>query len=428
MNKIPGSKPNYTSQIVIIGILFFIFGFVTWLNSTLIPYLQIACQLETSQAVLVTFAFYISYAVMAFPSSYVLNKTGFKKGMMWGLICMALGALIFIPAAQTRTYGLFLTGLFVIGTGLALLQTASNPYITILGPIESAAKRISVMGICNKGAGALAPLIMGAFLLKDSNALVEKLKTLDAAQKATELDALASRVIVPYIIIAAVLLALAVFIYFSNLPEVKAAGESEEHQTSHHDGLTIFSFPYLWIGFVTLFLYTGVEVMAGDIIQVYGKAIGISLDIAKHFTSYTMIGMLIGYLVGIICIPKYFSQTTALKGSAILGVIFTLLALFTSGYTSVLFIALLGLANALVWPAIWPLAIHGLGRFTKVGSALLVIGIAGGAVLPKIWATLGASVGYQQAFWIMLPCYLFIFYFAAHGHKVGVKKTDTAAL
>lgn len=284
------------------------------------------------------------------------------------------------------------------------------------------------MGICNKGAGALAPLIMGAFLLKDSNALVEKLKTLDAAQKATELDALASRVIVPYIIIAAVLLALAVFIYFSNLPEVKAAGESEEHQTSHHDGLTIFSFPYLWIGFVTLFLYTGVEVMAGDIIQVYGKAIGISLDIAKHFTSYTMIGMLIGYLVGIICIPKYFSQTTALKGSAILGVIFTLLALFTSGYTSVLFIALLGLANALVWPAIWPLAIHGLGRFTKVGSALLVIGIAGGAVLPKIWATLGASVGYQQAFWIMLPCYLFIFYFAAHGHKVGVKKTDTAIL
>jgi len=428
MNQIPGSKPNYTSQIVIIGILFFIFGFVTWLNSTLIPYLQIACQLETSQAVLVTFAFYISYAVMAFPSSWVLNKTGFKKGMMWGLICMGLGALIFIPAAQTRTYGLFLTGLFVIGTGLALLQTASNPYITILGPMESAAKRISVMGICNKGAGALAPLIMGAFLLKDSNALIDKLKTLDVAQKATELDALASRVIVPYIIIAVVLFVLAVFIYFSNLPEVKAAGESEAHVTSHHDGLSVFSFPYLWIGFVTLFLYTGVEVMAGDIIQVYGKAIGISLDIAKHFTSYTMIGMLIGYLVGIICIPKYFSQTTALKGSAILGVIFTLLALFTSGYTSVLFIALLGLANALVWPAIWPLAIHGLGRFTKVGSALLVIGIAGGAILPKIWATLGASIGYQQAFWIMVPCYLFIFYFAAHGHKVGVKKTDTAVL
>ncbi|MDQ2720803.1 MAG: sugar MFS transporter [Bacteroidota bacterium] len=421
-------KPNYTSQIVIIGILFFIFGFVTWLNSTLIPYLQIACQLQTSEAVLVTFAFYISYAVMAFPSSWVLKKTGFKNGMMWGLILMSLGALVFIPAAQTRTYGLFLTGLFIIGTGLALLQTASNPYITILGPIESAAKRISVMGICNKGAGALAPLVMGAFLLKDSDVLIEKLKTMDVAEKATALNALASRVIVPYIVISIVLAALAVFVYFSSLPEIKAQGEEiTDKNAVNNDGKTIFSFPYLWIGFVTLFLYVGVEVMAGDIIQVYGKSIGISLDIAKHFTTYTMIGMLIGYLVGIVSIPKYISQTTALKGSGILGVIFTLLAIFTSGYTSVLFIALLGLANALVWPAIWPLAIHGLGRFTKTGSALLVVGIAGGAVLPKIWAALGQNknIGFQQAFWIMVPCYLFILYFATYGYKLGIKnKTE----
>ncbi|HET7114903.1 MAG TPA: sugar MFS transporter [Hanamia sp.] len=418
-------KPNYTPQIVIIGILFFIFGFVTWLNSTLIPYLQIACELQTSEAVLVTFAFYISYAVMAFPSSWVLGKTGFKNGMVWGLILMAIGALIFIPAAETRTYGLFLTGLFVIGTGLALLQTASNPYITILGPIESAAKRFSIMGICNKGAGALAPLIMGAFLLKDSNALIERLKTMNVTQKATALDELASRVIVPYIIMAAILIALAVFIYFSALPEVKAEGEEVvEKDKIHHDGKSIFSFPYLWLGFIALFLYVGAEVMAGDIIQIYGKSIGISLDIAKHFTSYTMTGMLVGYLVGIAAIPKRMSQTTALKGSAILGVLFTLLAIFTSGYTSVLFIALLGLANALVWPAIWPLALHGLGRFTKTGSALLIIGIAGGAVLPKIWAALGENFGYQEAFWILVPCYLFILYFATYGYKIGVKNRD----
>lgn len=248
---------------------------------------------------------------------------------------------------------------------------------------------------------------------------------MDVAQKAVELDALAARVIVPYIIIAAVLVGLAIFIYFSSLPEVKAEGEEEEvGNVDHKDGKTIFSFPYLWLGFVTLFLYVGVEVMAGDIIQVYGKSIGISLDIAKHFTTYTMLGMLIGYLVGIVAIPKYMSQTTALKGSAILGLIFTLLAIFTSGYTSVLFIALLGLANALVWPALWPLAIHGLGRFTKTGSALLIVGIAGGAVIPKIWANLGEKVGFQEAFWIMVPCYLFILYFATYGYKVGVKKAD----
>ncbi|HVM88723.1 MAG TPA: sugar MFS transporter [Puia sp.] len=416
-------KKRVLGPLFIIGTLFFIFGFVTWVNSTLIPYLQIACELSTSDAVLVTFAFYISYAVMAFPSSWVLKATGFKKGMMLGLLVMAVGALVFIPAARTRNYTLFLTGLFIIGTGLALLQTASNPYITILGPIESAAKRISIMGICNKGAGAIAPLIMGAIMLKDSSVLVEKLKTLDAAQKATELNAMASRVIVPYIIIALVLTALGIFIYFSGLPEVKASGEeasTTDNASAIESRSGIFKFPYLWLGFISLFLYVGVEVMSGDIIQVYGKSIGISLDIAKHFTTYTMLSMLMGYIMGIFAIPKYLSQATALKVSAIVGLIFSLLAIFTSGYASVLFIALLGLANALVWPALWPLAINGLGKYTKQGSALLIVGIGGGAILPKIWAELGKHIGLQQAFWIMVPCYLFILYYAISGHKVGL--------
>jgi fucose permease len=162
--------------------------------------------------------------------------------------------------------------------------------------------------------------------------------------------------------------------------------------------------------------------MAGDIIQVYGSNIGISLDVAKHFTSYTMIGMLTGYIIGIIAIPKYLSQSMALRISAVLGVVFTACAIFTSGYTSVLFIALLGLANALMWPALWPLAINGLGKYTKTGSALLIIGISGGAILPKLWAILGKQIGLQQAFWIMVPCYLFILYFAVSGHKAGLQK------
>lgn len=405
---------------MIIGTLFFIFGFVTWANSTLIPYLQISCELTTAEAVLVTFAFYISYAVMAFPSSWVLKKTGFKNGMICGLVVMAAGALLFIPAANSRMFGAFLFALFVIGTGLALLQTASNPYITILGPIESAAKRISIMGICNKTAGALAPLILGAIVLKDSSGLQQKLLSMNASEKAIELNNLASRVILPYIIIAVILLLLAGFIYSAHLPEVKAEGEDDTGENAKYPNRpSLFNYPYLWLGFIALFLYVGVEVMAGDIIQVYGKEIGIPLDIAKHFTTYTMTGMLLGYIVGIATIPKYLSQNTALKFSALLGILFTLGAIFTSGYTSVLFIALLGLANALVWPAIWPLAINGLGKFTKTGSALLIVGIAGGAVLPRIWATLGSKIGLQQAFWIMVPCYIFIFYFAASGHKVG---------
>ena len=417
------TRQSYFMPMLIIGALFFVFGFVTWANGTLIPYLQIACELTTSEAMLVTFAFYISYAVMAFPSSWVLKKTGFKKGMMLGLLLMAAGALIFIPAASSRTYSVFLLGLFVIGTGLALLQTASNPYITILGPIESAAKRISIMGICNKGAGAIAPLIMGAIMLNDADALKARLLNMDASQKAIELNELASKVVVPYIIIAIVLAALAVFIYFSTLPDIKAEGEDEKMVSSSVTNReSIFSYPYLWLGFVTLFLYVGVEVLAGDTIQVYGNSLGISLDVAKNFTTYTMIGMLVGYIIGIIAIPKYISQSTALKFSAILGILFSLGAIFTTGTTSVFFIAILGLANALVWPAIWPLAINGLGKFTKAASALLIVGISGGALLPALWASWGNYVGLQQAYWIMVPCYLFILYFAVSGHKVGLKK------
>ncbi|MGZ8550852.1 MAG: glucose/galactose MFS transporter, partial [Chitinophagaceae bacterium] len=290
-------------------------------------------------------------------------------------------------------------------------------------PIESAAKRISIMGICHKGAGALAPLIMGAIMLDNADALQGKLLTMDTAQKAAELNDLASKVVVPYIVIAIVLVALAIFIHFSTLPDIKAEGEDETIVSSSvKNRNSIFSYPYLWLGFVTLFLYVGVEVLAGDTIQVYGNSLGISLDTAKHFTTYTMLGMLAGYIIGIIAIPKYISQSTALKFSAILGILFSLGAIFTNGSVSVFFIAILGLANALVWPAIWPLAINGLGKFTKVASALLIVGIAGGALLPQLWTSLGKTIGLQQAYWIMVPCYLFILYFAISGHKVGLKK------
>lgn len=414
---------NSSGPIIIIGILFFIFGFVTWANSTLIPYLKIACELTTSQAILVTFAFYISYAVMAFPSSWVLSKTGFKNGMVVGLLVMSIGALIFIPAASSRSFAMFLFGLFVIGTGLALLQTASNPYITILGPIESAAKRISIMGVCNKAAGALAPLILGAIILNDSGALQSKLAAMDPAAKIVELNDLASKVVLPYVVIAVVLILLSVFIYKSSIPEIRAEGEDDMDSGSINRS-SIFKYPYLWLGFITLFLYVGAEVMSGDIIQIYGNSLGISLDIAKYFTTYTMIGLLAGYIIGIFTIPKYLSQSTALKASAVLGLIFSVLAMVTKGYTSVLFIALLGLANALVWPAIWPLAIEGLGKYTRTGSALLIVGIAGGGILPRLWAKVGESIGLQNAFIILIPCYLMILYFATYGHKVG--KTVTA--
>lgn len=412
------SSVTSSRPIIIIGSLFFIFGFVTWLNSVLIPYLRIACELNNFESYLVAFAFYISYLVMAVPSASVLKATGFKKGMAVGLGVMAIGAVLFIPAALSRTYGMFLFGLFVQGTGLAILQTASNPYITILGPRESAAKRISIMGICNKVAGAIAPIVLGAIALKDADALKLRILTMDASQKAIELDALASRVIIPYIIIACVLIVLAILIYFSSLPDVDTEHEDEAVALANTNKTSAFQFPHLLLGVLTLFLYVGVEVIAGDTIISYGASQDIPLSTAKFFTTCTLVAMIVGYIAGIICIPKYFKQEFALKVSAILGVIFSIVAVVTHGYTSVLFIALLGLANSLMWPAIWPLAIADLGRFTKVGASLLIMAIAGGALLPLLYGRLSDVLNPQHAYFILIPCYLFILYYAAFGNKI----------
>ncbi|PKO97895.1 MAG: glucose/galactose MFS transporter [Bacteroidetes bacterium HGW-Bacteroidetes-9] len=412
------SRKSYVISISIIGALFFIFGFVTWLNGTLIPFLKIACELSNLQAYFVTFAFYISYLVMAPPSSWVLHKTGFKNGMALGLVVMAIGSIIFIPAAYTRTFWLFLTGLFVQGSGLALLQTASNPYITIIGPRESAAKRIAIMGICNKVAGTISPIILGALILQGANELMESVQHISGAEKIVLLDELAQRVILPYVVMAIVLVLLAFMIRLAQLPEIDTDNDEVNSVKSQTKKTAWYQFPHLIMGFIALFFYVGVEVMAGDTIVLYGKSMGISLDNARYFTSLTLISMVVGYIIGIITIPRIIKQDKALAVSAVLGVLFTLAALFTNGFTSVVFIALLGFANAMMWPSIWPLAISDLGRFTKAGSALLIMGIAGGAIIPLLYGSLVDVIGNQQAYWIMVPFYLFILYYALKGHKI----------
>ncbi|HNP20755.1 MAG TPA: sugar MFS transporter [Panacibacter sp.] len=407
---------NNNRNILIIGLLFFVFGFVTWLGSVLIPYLRIACQLSAFQSYFVAFSFYISYTVMAIPSSWVLKKTGFKKGMSAGLLMMALGALFFIPAALTRMYPLFLLGLFIQGAGLTILQTASNPYITILGPQESAARRISVMGICNGIAGAIAPIILGAVILQDADGFDKKLAGFNAAQQNESLAHLADRVILPYAVMFLTLVILALLIHFSSLPEVdaeeQATGESQHRKTS------IFHFPHLLLGMVTIFLYVGVEVIAVDTIAGYAASMKVPLSTAKFFASFTIVNMLVGYIIGIICIPKYISQQNALKVSAIAGIVFAIAALFTQGYTSISFIGLLGLANSLMWPSIWPLAIDGLGRFTKVGSSLLIMAIGGGAVLPLVYGHLAEIYDTHFAYVIVLPTYFMVLFYALKGHKI----------
>ena len=418
------NQRSYVFPMIIIGALFFIFGFVTWLNSVLIPFLKQACQLTDFQAYFVTLAFYISYFVMAVPSSAILKKIGFAKGMSVGLFVMALGSLVFIPAAQIRSYPLFLFGLFVQGTGLTLLQTASNPYVTILGPIESAAKRISIMGICNKVAGMIGIFILVELLFSDTQTLSARIESLSGAALANELDILASRVIVPYLIMAVVLAGLAIMVLKAHLPEINP--EEEEGAVPDASALSekksVFAFPHLMLGVLCIFVYVGVEVIAIDTIGLYGEYQGFDLNTAGKFSIYSLIALTVGYLLGIVVIPKYLSQRSALILCAALGFIFALAALATDGWLSIMFVVLLSFAHALMWPSIWPLALDRLGRFTKVGSALLIMGVVGGAILPLVYGALADSTNRQAAYWVTIPCYLYIFYYAATGYKVGKTK------
>jgi len=412
------SGKSYVLPMIIISALFFIFGFVTWLNGILIPYLKIACELTDFQALLVAFAFYIAYTIMALPSALVLERTGLKNGMMLGLFVIALGTLMFVPAAYSRTYWVFLLALFVMGTGLAILQTASNPYITIIGPRESAARRISILGICNKLAGAIAPLILAYYILNDGDTFMKTLEGLDESARTLALDALAVRVVNPYLIMTVILIIMGVGIRLSPLPEIEKEQDPDVNGNLEKSKTSILEFPHLIFGVIALFFYVGAEVIAGDTIIRYGLSLDISMETAKKFTSYTMIGMLVGYILGILLIPKYIDQRKALMISAILGVFFTFGAVFSDGITSVYFVALFGLSNAIVWPAIWPLALHNLGNFINKGSALLIMAISGGAILPLLWGKLSDMYSSQQAYWIMIPCYLVILVYSARGYKL----------
>ncbi|WP_282030471.1 sugar MFS transporter [Winogradskyella eximia] len=432
--SISTKSQNNLVPIVVIAGLFFIFGFVTWINGALIPFMKTINELTDAQSYFVASASYISFVVMALPASYILNKIGYRKGMSLGLFIMAIGALVFIPAAEARTYWVFLTGIFIQGLGMTILQTAANPYITILGPIESGAKRIAIMGIANKVAGALGSVIFGAILLSGIDAVKEQVATASDSEKAVLLDTMADSVFTPYLIMAAVLFILAILIRKAPLPHVEPI-EDETSTANGSSNKTIFQFPHLWLGVLALFVYVGAEVIAGDTIIAYGISLGFTGEEAKYFTTYTLLAMVATYALGVFLIPKYVKQKTALVISAVLGIIFSMLILSTSGFTSVLFVAALGIANALVWPAIWPLTLDGLGKHTKTASALLIMAISGGAIIPPLYGRIVDSSKHEliasgineaealatastESYWILIPCYALILFFAIWGHKM----------
>lgn len=417
------TQTSYWLPMTIIGVLFFIFGFVTWLNSSLILFVKVGFDLDNVSAFLIPLAFYLSYFFLALPSAVLLKRTGMKKGMALGLFLMAVGAVLFAQFMAIYWFSGALIGVFVIGAGLALLQTAANPYVSILGPIESGAKRVAIMGICNKFAGGVAPYVFGALLLSGVGAYADKIKAAVSPQaKAVLQHAFVDRAFTPYIVMAIVLMMLAIWVAFSSLPEIKPESDRSSAIASAPQS-SIFRFPHLWLGVVCIFIYVGMEVMAGDGIVVYGQSAGLGLAVVKYLTTFTMIGMLIGYLLGVVLTPRFISQQRYLAISAALGVLFAVLSWITRGPVAVAFVAALGFANAMMWPAIFPLAIKGLGKLTEFGSALLIMGIAGGALIPQLFVHLERTINFQLAFLVvMVPGYLYILYYGLLGYGVGLHR------
>lgn len=405
------------STVGIIGVLFFLFGFVTWLNGPLITFVKLAFTLDDVSAFMVPMVFYMSYFFLALPSAAILRRIGMKNGMTLGLFVMAAGAAAFGEFATLRMFPGTLGGLFVIGAGLALLQTAVNPYISIVGPIESAAQRIAVMGICNKLAGILAPIVLGALVLHGVGDFEARLAaTPDAAARERLLETFAAQIHMPYLGMAGMLVLLGLFVFFSPLPEIKPADPA----TSSGRERSLASFPHLWLGVFCLFLYVGVEVMAGDAIGAYGRGFGLPTAQTAFFTSLTLGGMLIGYLVGLVLIPRVVSQERYLAISAAFGIVLTVCCYLTREYVSVGFVAALGFANAMMWPAIFPLAIRGLGRHTETGSAMMIMAICGGAVLPQLFAVLKQYLPFQLVFLVLMaPAYAYILFYALAGYRAG---------
>jgi len=415
-------------SIMIIALLFFIFGFTTWINAILIPYFKISCELNTASSLLVAFAFYIAYFVMAIPAAHLLEKVGFKKGIMIGFWIMALGALIFIPAALTRTYGIFLLGLFSIGTGLAILQPAANTYITMIGSKERAAQRMSIMGVCNKTAGIIAPLLLAAVILRPTDTeLFKQLPLMDEVTRNAALDELIRRVIVPYSFMAAVLFGLGLMIRYSVLPEIDTNKENATETTANSGKTNIIQFPHLILGAVALFLHVGSQVTGINTIIGYGQYLNLPLLEAKIFPSYILGVTMSGFLLGIVLIPKFINHLTVLRICTTSAIVFTLLFFLVRGQVtflghtvdlSIWFLVILGLSNSLMWSAIWPLALNGLGRFTKLGGSILIMGLSGSAIVPIIYGYFADQYNPHLAYWVLLPCYAFLVYYAYYGFRV----------
>lgn len=397
-------KTNFMVPLAFVGVMFFAIGFALGINSFLMPVLEKSLQMSSAESNLLLAATFVPFLIFGIPATKCIEHIGYKRTMALSFVLFAAAFGLFIQAAATASIVWFLIASFVAGAANAVLQASVNPYVTILGPLESAAKRISIMGICNKLAWPATTLFITLVIGKGLA------------------DIQMEDLYLPFEIIIGIFIILGIIALMAPLPEVKAAGEDPadeneaENQCSYAANKTsIMQFPHLLLGAFALFLYVGVETISLATATGYAKALELEGD---NYGFIPSIGMVVGYIAGVILIPKYLSQAAAMKFCAIIALIGSVLVAILPGVWSVYCIFFMALGCSLMWPALWPLAMADLGKFTKAGSSLLTMAIAGGAVMPWVRGVIQDATSFQTSYWICVPCFLFILYYGMAGYKI----------
>jgi FHS family L-fucose permease-like MFS transporter len=395
-----GTAANYTLPMVLMVSLYFSIGFITALNDILVPHFKDLFHLTNVLALLVQFCFFGAYFVMSVPSGAIVGRIGYKAGIIAALCTMGCGLLGFVPASIAISYPLFLFALFVVGSGLALLQVAINPYVGALGRPETAASRLNLCGFLNSLATTIAPKLGAAFIF------------IAAGATAAEL---ARSVRAPYVLLAISTFVLAVVTYFVPLPEViekSAEGLAGEGHA--------WEFRHLRLGAVAIFTYVGAEVAIGSILIAFlGQPSmgGLSHSSAAVYVSLYWGGAMIGRLIGSFALLRIRAER-ALAAVATVALLLVAATILSHGAVGKFAIVSCGLFNSVMWPCIFPLSVKGLGRFTSQGSGILVMMVVGGAVIPEIQGLLADKFGYQHSFAIVLACYAYLLFFALRGYRV----------
>jgi FHS family L-fucose permease-like MFS transporter len=412
-------KHNYLLPFILVTSLFFLWGFAHNLNPILIPHLKIACQLSDLESALIDSAFFMAYFLMAIPAGLVMKKYGFKAGIIGGLVLFALGAFLFVPAANARVFAYFLSALFVIASGLTFLETAANPYVTVLGPSESSAQRINLAQSFNGLAATLAPFIGGQFILSGKSLSEDEKSLLSPEQWNQLLQEEAAAVKLPYIIIGLVVLGVAFLLYKSHLPEIS---EEDGHSLELQSKGSIWRHKHLTWGIFTQFCYVGAQVCVSSFfIRYMGKTTGMDAKTAANYLAIALLAFMLGRFIGT-GLMKFLAPARLLGFYGLANLILLGVVVIYGGMLSVY--ALIGVQffMSIMFPTIMSLSIQNLGEDTKMGSSLLIMSIVGGAIFPLLMGYISDQKGIQAAYLVPLLCFLVVVYFGFAGHKPAQQK------